>query len=233
MSPGGGDRSALAATLLFAASLVLGVAAASPGQFELRDVAVVLGAMLAVAAMILVATLVVVRMLARRVRGRDASVSALVAPLATLAIGWLCFYVPLQDALVHVSWRLSRNGVLVPVGAIVTAAAVVWLVRASAEQLGAVNRFLRAAGLFVVALPAAQLFLGRVRGASGAHSPFAAALARPVPVHAAAPRGPKRASCWAKPSRRRLTTRACCCGWRSSRNARARSRRRRRCGGRS
>jgi len=93
---------------------------------------------------------------------------------------------------VHVSWRLSRDAVLVPVGLVMTAAAVVWLVRAPGEHLAAVNRFLRAAGLFVVALPTTQLLVGRVRGASRARSPFAAALARPIPVRTATSHTPLR-----------------------------------------
>jgi hypothetical protein len=162
---------------LFAAGLVLYVAASHPGQFAFGDLLAVICVAVGAALLWVAAVWLVVAALDRGGRRRE-----LVGIVGLLGVAWFCYYVPFQELLSHVSWRLSRDVALVPAGLLATLAIVWWAARQPGERVANANRFLARVGVLLVALSLAQVLFGSVRGASRSSGPFARALAAPVPV---------------------------------------------------
>src|SRR6476619_2677016 len=98
MGARGGPFYPLLYPVLFAASLVLGIAATNAGQYRPSDLAVA-------------AAYAMVRLLDRADRAVP-----LAAALAMLAVAWCFYYLPARNALAAVSPSVSRHSVLVPVG---------------------------------------------------------------------------------------------------------------------
>lgn len=162
--------------LLFAAALVLGIAARSAGQFRVDDFALVLAVVLAAATLVVALALGLARALDRSSRAEP-----LAAALAMVALAWFFYYAPAQSALEAVTWRFSRNYVLVPLGLTATAILVLWLVRQPRDRLAAVNALMARFGVLLLAIIALNAFLGRGRQPRVAqNSRLARELARPV-----------------------------------------------------
>ena len=171
--------------LLFAAALALGIAARSAGQFRAADFAVVLAAVLAAAALAVVVAVAAVRAVDRSDRAEP-----LAAALAMVAVAWFFYYAPAQLALEGVTWRFSRDRVLVPLGLLATAALVAWLVRQRPERLVTVNAFMARFGLLLVAVIAVNALVARSgEPRAAARSALARELARPVRTVGAPPPG--------------------------------------------
>jgi hypothetical protein len=145
--------------LLFATALVLGIAAGNPGQYTGSDLAVVLAAV--ILAVMLMVTVVFVSI---RPLDRSGRAAPLAAALVMLAVAWCFYYIPAQNALSSVSRRLARNSLLVPVGVILTLAAMAWLLRQSRERLLGVGAFMTRFGLLLLFMVVVQAGVARVRG---------------------------------------------------------------------
>jgi hypothetical protein len=168
--------------LLFAAALPLSVAARFTGQYGAADLAIVAGACALAAALVLAGVALLLRS-ARR--GRE---TGGLAPLvALLVVGWFFYAVPLQRAVLAVSWRLSRPTVLIPLGIVATTAAIWWLVRQQAETRARVNRFFGVAGAALVAMALVQIGAGERASRPADRSQLVRSLAEPVPLDGAAP----------------------------------------------
>jgi Sulfatase len=176
-----GRRAGLLYPVLFAAALVLGIAAASAGQYRGSDLAVVLSVVVLATALFVALVVVVARLVDRSPRAEP-----LAAALAMLAVAWFFFYVPAQNALAEVTYRFSRDRVLVPLGAVATVAAVVWLLRQPAARLAALGRFMTRFAVLLVVIIAAQALLAQGRGSAAARR---SALVRQLsaPVRTAGP----------------------------------------------
>jgi hypothetical protein len=161
----------------FAAAAVMRIAAANGGQYRPSDLLVILTAAVAIAVVVTGLAL----LLARAVRADDVVERA--APIAALAVIWFVDFVPLQNALSQVSWRLSREVVLVPAGVLVSLVVVSWSLRQPAGRLRGLNRF----GAIFGSLLLAFGVIGTIRGDAAssrvlAHSALARDLSRPVPA---------------------------------------------------
>ena len=162
----------------FAAAAVVRIAAANGGQYRGVDLALTLLTTVVIAAIATALALVT----AHLVRGD--SVVERATPIAAIALGWFFYFFPLQSTLSLLSWRLSRAAVVVPIGLLVSLAAVTWVLRQSADRLRSVNRFAAAFAFILLAFGV----IGTVT-ADGAGSKTLArsALARElaVPIRAA------------------------------------------------
>jgi hypothetical protein len=169
--------------ILFAATLVVAVAARSPGQYAADDLALVTGSAAVLAAVAFVLALGVVWLVERS----DRSVP-LASALAMLAVAWIFYYVPAQVALAALVGRLSRDAVLIPLGAIATIAAVAWLFRQSGARLGALTAFMTRFGVLLAVIAVANLALSQRRSlAAPRRSALARELARPLRIAALPP----------------------------------------------
>lgn len=168
--------------LLFAAALVLGIAARSAGQFRVGDFALVMAAVLAAAALAVGVALALVRAAVRSDRAEP-----LAAALAMVAVAWFFYYAPAQRALEGVTWRFSRDRVLLPLGLLATAALVAWLLRQPRARLASVNAFMTRFGVLLVVLIAINAAVNRGEAREVARSSLARELARPVRTLGAPP----------------------------------------------
>lgn len=170
---------------LFAAALVIAVAARSPGQYRGGDLALVTATAAAFAAIAFALALGVVRLVERR----DRSVP-LASALAMLAVAWNFYYVPAQSALAAIVGRFSRGAVLLPLGAIATIAAIVWLFRQSRARLDSLSAFMTRFGVLLAVIVVVQLALSQRRSLDAPRrSVLVRELARPLRVTAPPPPG--------------------------------------------
>ena len=171
--------------VLFAASLVLGIAARSAGQYRTADLALVLAVVVLVTALAEAAIFLVVRAV-----GRSDRAGPLAAAIAMLAVAWFYFYAPAQTALETVTYRFSRDAVLVPLGIAATIGALAWLFREPQGRLLGVNAFMGRFGVLLLAIVVLQAALSQGRGSRvEKRSALARDLARPLRVSAAPPPG--------------------------------------------
>lgn len=171
--------------ILFAAALVIAVAARSPGQYRAADLTLVTVSAAVVAALAMVFAFVVARLVDRSDRALP-----LAAALAMLAVAWVFYYVPAQGAVAAIAGRFARSAVLVPLGGIATIAAVAWLFRHPRARLDALNAFMTRFGVLLIVLVGVQLALSQRRSlAAPRRSVLARELARPLRVAATPPAG--------------------------------------------
>ena len=171
--------------ILFAAALVVAVAARSPGQYDGADLALVTASAAALGALAIAIALGVVRLAERS----DRSVP-LASALAMLAVAWIFYYVPAQSAVAAVAGRLARSVVLLPLGAVATIAAIAWLVRQPRARLDSLNAFMTRFGVLLLAIVVVNLALSQRRSrAAPRRSVLARELARPLRVTAPPPAG--------------------------------------------
>jgi hypothetical protein len=161
----------------FAAAAVLRIAAVNGGQYRRSDLLIILTAAVAIAAVVTGLTLLLVR----AVRADDVVERA--APIAALAVIWFFDFVPLQSALSQVSWRLSREVVLVPAGVLVLLLVIAWSLRQPAGRLRSLNKFGAIFGWLLLAFGV----IGTARGDVAtsrvlAHSALARDLSKPIPT---------------------------------------------------
>jgi hypothetical protein len=145
--------------LFFAVSPVLGIAARSPGQYRSSDLAVVLAAVTLVPLLTLTALLV-----AARATGRGDRAAALAAAWLMLAVAWCFYYIPAKNALSTVGAGFSRDRVLIPLGALATFGAAVWLLRQPRDRLLGLSAFMTRFGLLLVALVVFRIIVPWARG---------------------------------------------------------------------
>jgi hypothetical protein len=170
---------------LFAASVSLGVAARAPGQYDAADLALVTAVSMLVAALAPVVMFGVVRLFDRTDRA-----APLAAVLAMLAVAWFFFYAPVQTALEAITWRGSRDRVLLPLGVVATIGLLVWLPRQSRGRLDLVNAFLARFGALLLVVVLLQLAYSQRSGpAAMKRSLLARQLAQPVRVAGPPPAG--------------------------------------------
>ena len=169
--------------LLFAAALVVAVAARSPGQYRFADLALVTASAAALAALGLVLALLVVSLVERGDRAVP-----LAAAHAMLGVAWIFYYVPAQTVLAGFVGRFARGALLVPLGAVASIVAIIWLFRQPRARLDSLSAFMTRFGVLLLAIVAAQLALS-LRGSRTAvnESALARELARPVPMAAVPP----------------------------------------------
>lgn len=171
--------------ILFAAALVIAVAARSPGQYRAADLALVTASAAVLVALSFALALAVVRLAGRS----DRSVP-LASALAMLAVAWIFYYVPAQSAVAAIAGRFSRDAVLLPLGAIATIAAIVWLFRQPRARLDSLSAFLTRFGVLLAVIVVVQLALSQRRSwAAPRRSVLARELARPLRVTAPPPTG--------------------------------------------
>ena len=171
--------------ILFAASVSLGVAARGAGQYDAADLALVTAVSMLVAALALVVMLGVVRLVDRTDRA-----APLAAALTMLVVAWFFFYVPVQGAVEAITWRGSRDRVLLPLGAVATIGLLVWLLRQSRDRLVAVNAFLTRFGALLLVVVLFQLaYSQRSSLAAAKRSALVRQLAQPVRVAGPPPAG--------------------------------------------
>jgi hypothetical protein len=171
--------------VLFAASLVVAVAARSPGQYRGADLALVTASAALLAALGLLLALLVVRLVER-----DDRVVPLAAALAMLGVAWVFYYVPAQTVLAGLLGRFARGAVLVPLGAVATIAAIVWLFRQPRARLDSLSAFMTRFGVLLLILVVVQLALSQRRSrAAPERSALARELARPVRIAEPPPAG--------------------------------------------
>ena len=166
--------------LAFAAAAVVQIAAANPGQYRGSDFRLMLLAAVAIGVAIIALVLLVVSLT------RVGATRERAAPLAALALGWFFYFFPVQTVVETVSWRLSRPIVLVPLGLVISIAAIVWILRQPADRIRPVNRFGAVFGLTLLALTVVRL---ATSGASGSRTLARSALAREMatPIRAGTP----------------------------------------------
>jgi hypothetical protein len=105
-------------------------------------------------------------------------------------VAWIFYYVPAQIAVGAVAGRLARSAVLLPLGAIGTIAAIVWLVRQPRSRLDSLSAFMTRFGVLLVAIVVVQLALSQRRSRAAARrSVLAHELARPLRVTTPPPAG--------------------------------------------
>ena len=171
--------------LLFAAALVVSVAARSPGQYRGADLALVTACAAALAALFVVAALGVVRLVDRSDRS-----PALAAALAMLAVAWVFYYVPAQTALAAIAGPFARSAVLVPIGAIATIVVTVWSFRQPRARLDVLGAFMTRFAVLLVVIVAGHLALSQRRSRTAPQrSVLARELARPLRIAAPPPAG--------------------------------------------
>ena len=163
--------------ILFAVALVLGVAARAAGQFSGVGLAQVTVTVALVTALLLALVWAIVRLVVRTERA-----APLAAVLTMVVVAWIFFYVPLQNAASLITYRGSRDVVLLPLGAVATIGLVVWLLRQTTERLVRVNAFMTRFGVVLVALVAVQLARSGKTPAAARRSTLVRQLAAPVPV---------------------------------------------------
>jgi hypothetical protein len=177
--------------ILFAVALVLGVAARATGQYRGVDLAQVMTVAVLATALVLALMVAAVRLFDRTARA-----APLAAALTMLVVAWTFFYVPLQYAASAITYRGSRDIVLLPVGVLATIGLVAWLLRQTSERLTRVNAFMTRFGLVLVALVAAQVAMSGETPAAARRSALVRQLAEPLrvidPTAAAARNTPKR-----------------------------------------
>jgi len=158
---------------------VLQLAAINPHEYAYGD----LLAVLAVAVVALTVTYSLVALLLRR---WPADVRAAVM---LLIVSWFFFFIPVTDLLGKVAWRLTRPPVMAPVGLVLTAALLWWLLR-KRPRLERFSTFMAATGGILVAF--SSLSIVRSAGGQGdlvRRSSLARDLARPLPVRGVVPVG--------------------------------------------
>ncbi|HKP16475.1 MAG TPA: sulfatase-like hydrolase/transferase [Gemmatimonadaceae bacterium] len=166
--------------ILFAAALVIGVAASSPGQYTGVDLAMVTACAAALAALAFALAFGVVRLVERSER-----TASLASALAMLAVAWFFYYVPAQTVFAAIAGRFSRDAVLLPLGAIATIAAVVWLFRQPRARLDSLSALMLRFGVLLMVLVVVQLALSHRRSrVAPQHSVLARELARPLRITA-------------------------------------------------
>ncbi len=170
---------------LFAAALVLGVAAQSAGQYGSSDLAKVLAAVTVATAFVVAVVFAVVGALERSDRS-----APLAAGLAMLPVAWCFYYLPVRSALPAVSHHLSEDRVLVPLGLAMTLGAAAWLLRQSRGRLLGVSAFMGRFGLLLVALVSVRVVVSHAREPQMAkRSALVRELARPLRTLGAPPPG--------------------------------------------
>jgi hypothetical protein len=171
--------------LLFAIAPVLEIAAHSAGQYRFSDLGVVLAVVIAAAGLTVVGLFVAVRAFDRSDRA-----APLAGAFAMLVIAWFFYYVPAHSALSAISGSLARHRILVPLGALATAAAVAWLVHQQRERLLAVSAFMTRFGFLYVAIIALGGIVSHVRGPQAVRrSRLLRELATPLRTVGQVPRG--------------------------------------------
>lgn len=171
--------------ILFAAALVVAVAARSPGQYRGADLALVTASAAVLAALAMTFAYGVARL-----AGRSDRVLPLAAALAMPAVAWVFYYVPAQSVIAEIAGPFARSAVLVPLGAIATIAAVAWLFRQPRSRLDALNAFMTRFGVLLIVLVVVQLALSQRRSlAAPRRSVLARELARPLRITAPPPAG--------------------------------------------
>ena len=169
--------------ILFAAALVIAVAARSPGQYRGADLALVTASAAALAALALALAFGAMRLVERS----DRSVP-LASALAMLAVGWIFYYVPAQTALAAISTGFSRDLVLLPLAAIGTMATIAWLFRQSRARLDSLSAFMTRFGVLLAAIVVVHLALSQRRSREAPRrSVLARELARPLRIAAPPP----------------------------------------------
>jgi hypothetical protein len=179
---GGARRHLLLYPLLFALAPALWIASRSAGQYRSADLAVVLGAVALLTGLALALALAIVRLLDRSDRA-----TPLAAALVMLAVGWCFYYFPVQDAVSGISRRVSRAPVLVPLGALLTLAAIVWLPRQPAGRLLTLSAFMLRFGVLLVGLVALQVIASGGQPSQARRSRLVRELAAPIPTRAVPP----------------------------------------------
>ena len=152
--------------ILFAVALVLGVVARAAGQYRAEDLAQVTGVVALATALGLALVWATVRLFDRTERA-----APLAAALTMLVVMWFFFYVPLQYAASLITWRGSRDVVLLPAGALATIGLVWWLLRQTGERLVRINVFMTRFGLVLVALVAVQVVASEATPAAARSPP--------------------------------------------------------------
>ena len=171
--------------LLFAIAPVLEIAARSAGQYRSSDLAIVLAVALAGAGVTVAGLFASVRAFDRSDRA-----APLAGAFAMLAIAWFFYYVPAHSALSAVAGQLARHRFLVPIGALATAGAMVWLVRQPRERLVAVSAFMTRFGILYVAIIVVGAIVSHVRGPQAVrHSSLVRELTTPLRVVGPLPAG--------------------------------------------
>jgi hypothetical protein len=138
--------------ILFAVSLVFGIAAMGAGQYDARDL-VIVSAMVALATSL---TLVLVLAVTRLVDRSDRALP-LGATLTMVLVAWFFYYGPAQRAAENITWRFSRDAVLVPLGLLATVGLIVWLLRQPRDRLVAANAFMTRFGVLLLLFVVVQL----------------------------------------------------------------------------
>jgi hypothetical protein len=163
--------------ILFAAALVLGVASRGAGQYRGSGLAVLTAFVAIVVAIALAVVFLITRLIERSDRA-----APLAAALTMLGVAWVFFYVPAQRAAQAITWRGSRDIVLMPLGVLATLAVLSWLFRQSRERLVAVNSFMTRFGVLLVAIVALQLARAPGTPATVRGSVLVQQLSRPLRV---------------------------------------------------
>ena len=162
--------------LCFAAARVLAIAADNPGQYRPSDLAIVLLAVSLATGLAIAATLAAVRIVERTDRA-----APLAAAVAMLGVAWFFFYEPAHMALRDISPAIGRHRVLMPLGALATIGALVWLWRQRRELLLGVGTFMTRCGLLLVVTVGVQAAISAGRGPRAARqSSLARELAAPL-----------------------------------------------------
>jgi hypothetical protein len=168
--------------ILFAVSLVFGIAAMGAGQYQARDLAIV-SAMVALAtALTLVLVLAVTRLVDRSDRALP-----LGAALTMVLVAWFFYYEPAQRAAQEIAWRLSRDPVLVPLGLLATVGLLVWLFRQPRDRLVAVNAFMTRFGVLLLLFVVVQLAMSGGPALRARRSVLVRQLSEPLRVSSAVP----------------------------------------------
>ena len=135
--------------ILFAFALVLGIASRHAGQYQRSDLALVLIVVGLATASIVIGSLAMMHRWERSPR-----TVPLAAGFAMIAVAWFFFSAATQKVVAIVSSRLSRDVVFVPLGILVTAAAMIWLLRQPSHRLFAVSAFMTRFAVVLVAITA-------------------------------------------------------------------------------
>lgn len=179
----GGWRPTLLYPLLFAAAPVLYIAGRSAGQYRTSDLAIVLSAVVLAAALPLAAGVAI-----GRTFDRSGRAGPLAAACAMLLVAWCFYYLPAREAIASEARPLGSHRVLVPLGLLVTGAALVWLFRQPRERLLGLSAFMTRFGLVLVALTAFGVVTAGSRAPRAVrHSDLVRALAAPIPSADALP----------------------------------------------
>jgi hypothetical protein len=168
--------------ILFAISLVLAIALRGAGQYRASDLALVTTVVVIATALALAVVTVLVRVLDRTPRA-----APLAALLTMLLVTWFFFYVPAQHAAEAITWRGSRDAVLMPLGILATIGIVRWLVRQSAARLESINRVMLRFGVLLVVVVGGQLAFSQGYTPAATRSAFVRQLTAPLRIAATPP----------------------------------------------